>query len=135
MSQIETTLAYPYLLRRYISVLIDQIFIITLLGILSSILSKIGFFPDQLKMAFVAIFFLYEPICISTTCTVGQYLTKIRVRKHENTEKKLNFPMAVIRFFTKIFLGIFSFFTVSTNDQKRAIHDIASQSVVIDISS
>lgn len=131
----EIIINYPYLLRRYIAVIIDQLFLVTIFGISSSIFSKIGVIPDYLKMGLLAGFLLYEPICISIGCTLGQYLTKIRVRKQENINQKLIFPMALFRFIIKIFLGIISFFTVSTNEQKRAIHDMVSQSVVIDISS
>ena len=80
--------------------------------------------------AIIFLFFMYEPICTSRFCTVGQKLTGIRVRKRFLHER-ISIPAAYLRIVVKVFLGIISFFSIPFSKNKRAIHDFAVGSVVI----
>jgi len=81
---------------------------------------------------FVILFGLYEPIAMTMGCTLGNYLMKIRVKKSNDTSKKINLLQAVIRVIIKFLLGWVSFVTIGTNRERRAIHDFASGSVMIE---
>jgi len=81
---------------------------------------------------FVSIWGVYEPVAMTLGCTVGNLLTKIRVRQFGNIEKKINIFQAYLRFIIKFFLGWLSFITISFNEQKRAIHDLASGTIVLE---
>jgi hypothetical protein len=63
--------------------------------------------------------------------TIGNYLKGIRVRKVSNTSNRINFIQAFFRYVLKISLGWISFLTIHSNNQKRAIHDLAVGSVMI----
>ncbi len=78
----------------------------------------------------VFLFFIYEPLCTSKFCTIGQIMTGIRVRSL-NEEGKISIQMAYIRIIFKLLLGFISFFTIPFTKHKRAIHDLIVGSVVI----
>lgn len=65
--------------------------------------------------------------------TIGNDKMKIRVRSVANPEKRINLFLAIIRFIFKILLGWLSFITFFTSSRNRAIHDIVSGSVVIQV--
>jgi len=56
---------------------------------------------------------------------------KIKVGKHDNPGEKIGLLNAYIRWFTKSLLGWLSFITINFNQEHRAIHDFASDSVVV----
>lgn len=62
--------------------------------------------------------------------TIGHRMNRIKVQR-DNIDKKINFGFAIVRFIVKAALGWFSLFTVSTNKEKKAIHDIIAKSVVV----
>ena len=128
---------YPSLSKRFQSIFIDLLFMIALMFLAGWILDKID--PadegqDGLIRAilFVSIWGVYEPVAMTLGCTVGNLLTKIRVRQFGSIEKKINIFQAYIRFIIKFFLGWLSFITISFNEQKRAIHDLASGTIVLE---
>jgi hypothetical protein len=83
---------YPSLLDRVQSILIDVVFIVTLMFIFSAVLDKFDSPPDWVRGAlFLGIWGLYEPLCVSIGCTVGQYLKGIRVKSHDNPNRRINF--------------------------------------------
>lgn len=121
---------YPTILRRYLSSFIDGCFIV-----LSVILVPyvIGDEENTLNVRIilaVIFLFVYEPLLTSRLCTLGQRITGIRIRKFVNHER-LSFPGALLRFMIKGLLGIISFFSIIFSKDKRAIHDYASDSIVI----
>ena len=81
---------------------------------------------------FICIWGVYEPVSMVIGCTVGNYLMKIRVRRFANAEKKINIFQAYIRFIIKFLLGWLSFLTIGFNKEKRAIHDLAAGTIVIE---
>jgi len=122
---------YPSLVRRFASTLIDVFFLLSIPLIISSLGFDLAFIPKYGKVIIFILFYIYEPICNALGCTLGQYLLKIRVRKMHKLDKRLNIFQALLRHLVKIGLGAVSFFTITGNDERRAIHDELSKSVVI----
>lgn len=125
---------YPLLKTRIQSTLIDTIVIIIMLAIVANI---IDYFPETSEttrmLLFILIFILYEPICVAYGCTFGNFISKIRVRSAVDSSKRINLFQAIYRYPIKAVLGIISFFTINTNPRKRAIHDLLTGSVVIEL--
>jgi uncharacterized RDD family membrane protein YckC len=112
--------------------LIDGIVILLLALGISTLLEKLGQVPDYARgILFVIVVVLYEPILVTIGTTVGQFFLNIRVRDFKNPGNKLAFPLVLLRFIVKIFLGWLSFITVTFNINRRAIHDFASGSIII----
>ena len=65
--------------------------------------------------------------------TIGNRVLKLRVLKHNTDNEKINLLHAYIRFTVKILLGWLSFITIHMNSENRAIHDFASNSVMIQL--
>jgi uncharacterized RDD family membrane protein YckC len=122
----------PSIKTRYFSMLIDVIMILLLALGISSLFEKIGQVPDYVRgILFFVVVILYEPILVTFGTTIGQLLLNIRVRNFSNPTKKLTFPLVLLRFIIKIFLGWISFISVTFNVNRRAIHDFASGSIMI----
>jgi len=129
-------IVYPSLSKRVQSLFIDALLMIVMMFFAGWILDKMN--PEQeegdewIRAAlFIGIWGVYEPLAMTIGCTLGNYLMKIRVRKHSNTNKKINLIQAYVRFIVKFFLGWVSFITVSFTEEKRAIHDFASGTIVL----
>ena len=125
-------LQYPSILRRYLSTFIDSLFVIGVLILVSYLLDSEENAATNIRLGIILfMFFVYEPIFTSNFCTIGQKLTGIRVRKI-STGNKISIIQAYVRIILKIFLGLISFFTIPFSKNKRAIHDFAVGSFVID---
>jgi uncharacterized RDD family membrane protein YckC len=123
---------YPSLSDRIQSTFIDTISIILMMFIFSSVLENIQNVSDWIRIfLFIALWILYDPLCTSLGCTIGNYVKGIRVRQRENHSMRINFFQALIRYILKIFLGWLSFLTVYSNVERRALHDMVVGSVVI----
>jgi len=123
---------YPYLGDRVQSTFIDTVLLIVLMFIFSAILDRYNQVPDWVRMAmFVGLFVIYEPVCMTFGCTVGNYVKGIRVRKVSDSSKRINILQAYLRYPVKVLLGWMSFLTINSNAQRRAIHDIVSGSVMV----
>lgn len=122
---------YPSILRRYFATFIDGVLVFIVFIMISYILQGESNISNSLRVAVILVmFFVYEPICTSRFCTVGQKLAGIRVRKlflHE----RISISAAYLRIIVKIFLGIISFFSIPFSKNKRGIHDFTVGSVVI----
>ena len=124
--------SYPSLSDRFQSTFIDLILIIMMMFVISSILEKYENTPDWIRIVlFVGIWGIYEPVCTSLGCTIGNYIKNIRVRKHNDTTRRINLFQALIRYVLKALLGWISFLTIHSNKERRAIHDLAAGSVMI----
>ncbi|CAM1358796.1 conserved hypothetical protein [Tenacibaculum sediminilitoris] len=123
---------YPGIFVRVKAASIDSIIVILLIATTTDLFSQFEKIPDYAKMiAFAFIFILYEPLMVSFLgSTAGHKISNIRIQKLDNG-KKINFGQAFIRFLVKVTLGWASFFTVSTNKNKQAIHDSIVNSVVV----
>jgi uncharacterized RDD family membrane protein YckC len=122
---------YPSILRRYFSTFIDGLFIVGMLVLWSYILDAENSTATNIRIGIILfMFFVYEPIFTAYFCTLGQKLTGIRIRNF-SSGNRISIIQAYLRIIVKIFLGIFSFFTIPFTRNKRAIHDFAVGSLVI----
>ena len=123
---------YPLLGDRVQSTFIDTILIIVLMFVFASVLDRYENVPDWIRIAlFVGLFAIYEPVCTTLGCTLGNYIKNIRVRRTNDSTKRINIIQALIRYIFKIGLGWISFLTINSNPQRRAIHDLVAGSVMI----
>lgn len=123
---------YPTLSDRIQSLLIDQVFIIILMFSFAAILDRFQHPPDWIRAAlFFGIWGIYEPFCISFACTIGNYCKNIRIRKFNDINAKPNLFQSYFRYALKILLGWLSFLSIGTNKERRAIHDLAANTIVI----
>jgi uncharacterized RDD family membrane protein YckC len=125
---------YPSLSERIQSILIDQVFIVALMFISASILDRFSDTPDWIRVAlFFGIWGIYEPVCMTFGCTIGNFIKQIRVKKFEQPSKKINIFRAYVRYVIKLLLGFISFLTIGTNPERRAIHDMVASTVMIKV--
>ena len=127
------TKEYPLLLKRIQALLIDFLLILISIVLITQIIKILNGVPDGVRMgAFLAIFFLYDPLMTSKFGgTLGHMAIGIRVRKESTEEGNISFLAAFSRFAVKSLMGWISLLTVTGNPRKRAIHDILSGSVVM----
>lgn len=126
---------YPSLLKRIQSVAIDTVLIFFVAYLIFSLLDSYSFAALNLKAVFfILIFVLYEPLMVTFTGgTLGHKVMEITVRQELNHNEHILLASAFLRFFAKVLLGTLSLLTVTLNDEKRAIHDMVSGSVVINV--
>lgn len=116
--------------------LIDLVFILLLMGLVSEIFDQFPSVPNWVRIAVMLLMILYDPIFTSTSCTLGQKIIGVRVRNYEKLrfegkEERINFFFAVWRILVKYALGGVTFISFFLNDDKRMLHDFASGSIVI----
>jgi len=127
----EDIVIYPSLTDRIKSTMTDLLFILFLSSIIALALNNINV-PDWVRaLLFISLLFIYEPVAQTLGCTLGNYIMGIRTRQSTNHSKGINIAQAYIRFIIKSLLGWVSFFTIYSNKKRRAIHDMAANSVVI----
>lgn len=123
---------YPELKDRIQSTFIDAILLLVLMFIFAAIIDKFEHVPDWVRAAmFIGLFVVYEPLFMTLGCTLGNYIKGIRVRKVDDTSRKINIFQALVRYPIKFGLGWISFLTIGSNPKRRAIHDLAAGSVMI----
>jgi hypothetical protein len=126
------TYILPSIKTRYFSTLIDVLAIIGISIIISNLFEKIGEVQDYIKaVTFFIVFILYEPLLVSFGATIGQFILSIRVRSFKDPQRNLPFYLAIVRTAVKVTLGWLSFLTITFNINRRAIHDYASNSIMI----
>ena len=125
---------YPSLIDRFQSLLIDSIVIILLMFILSSVLENFECLSNAVRiLLFFVLWAIYEPLATTLGFTLGNYIASIRVRKFKDTNMKLDFFQSFLRFIVKVLFGWLSLVTIFLNKKRRALHDLASDSVVIKV--
>ena len=124
---------YPHISNRVKAAFVDAVVIILLMLLFTDVFSRFESVPDYYKIvAFVFIFLAYEPVMVSVFgFSLGHFLNDLRVKRHSNPSKNLNIFLAVLRFVLKSLLGWISLLTISGNPERRAIHDLLADSVVI----
>ncbi|GEM_PF-563796 len=122
---------FPYLIDRYKAMLIDGLLLLVLMTICVQVKSVLD--PDSmwLLIVYILFLFLYEPVLVTHSSTIGQRIMKIRVRSIDEPNDRINLGKSYVRFLTKALLGWLSFVTISFNKERRAIHDMIASSVVI----
>ncbi|WP_319501667.1 RDD family protein [uncultured Draconibacterium sp.] len=124
---------YPGVFVRVKAVITDSVLLLVFMLGVVALFDRFENVPDFARIAaFVFIFLLYDPLFTSLFGgTIGHFLFGIRVKRANNPEKNILFPLAVIRYIIKALLGWLSLITVSGNKKAKAIHDMVVQSVVI----
>jgi uncharacterized RDD family membrane protein YckC len=111
--------------------MIDGMLMLVILIIIMIIVQGHEFRTPIMVSSALFILGTYEPLLTSYSRTLGQRLMKIRVGRQGNPKEKINLLNAYIRWFIKGLLGWISFVTIHFNQERRAIHDLASNSVMI----
>lgn len=122
---------YPELTRRYFSSFIDGMIVFITAMALGLALQAESLVSVRIA-AILLVFLTYEPILTSRLCTAGQFAMGIRVRRYNAVRERIGIPAAYLRYILKLLFGFYSFFAMSFNKERRALHDLASGSIVVD---
>jgi uncharacterized RDD family membrane protein YckC len=128
---IDTSIDYPPMPTRVKAFVIDNVAILVLMGVVSTILDSFGDVHTSIKITLFIGILLYDPLLTSFGATLGQLLFAIRVRDARDTNKKINLGYGLLRFLVKVTLGSISLIMMSFTGKRRAIHDMAGNSIVI----
>lgn len=132
MTRLEIPLEWvPTLPRRYAATVIDGVLILTAMVAPTALWPADDPVARQARLAFaVGALLIYEPLCTGRFVTLGQWVTAVRVRRFD-TGERIGVMRAFGRIITKVVLGIFSFLVLPFTPGRRAIHDMATKSIVI----
>jgi uncharacterized RDD family membrane protein YckC len=124
---------YPSLLRRYLASLIDGatlavVYVLYMRAPLHFVQSQA---PNYWPLVLLA---LYEPLLTRYLCTPGQLLMSIRVRTEPGIER-VPVLRTFLRLLVKYLLGFISFIFMPAHRQKRALHDLAAGTIVVEAGS
>ena len=123
---------YPILIRRYLAAVLDISIALSCAILLVKLLVLSGVDRDDLYfLVFYLPFLLYEPLLTSKAATVGQLIFRFRVRKIDE-KTKIDISHAYARLLIKLLLGWISLLTVPWREDRRAIHDLAVGSIVVE---
>lgn len=121
---------YPSVFRRYLSTLLD---ILILWGWIYAV-TRVPAVVDSnwTAAALIApVVLIYEPMLTAFRCTIGQWVFRLRVRTFDGGER-ISVPQAYGRIFVKYLLGAISILTIPARPDRRAIHDFATETIVIE---
>ena len=124
---------YAGLQNRIKAAVIDGILLMVMMYSVTEVLKFFNDVPSSLRMClFLLLFVLYEPLMVSILgFTAGHYYFDIKVKREDNQNKNILFPLALLRFILKFLLGWISLLSISSTDKKQAIHDKVVNSVVL----
>ena len=123
---------YPGVSERIKSMVMDQVALVFLLLIASSIIEANPDMPRFISIGLFVLIAVYEPFMTSFLGgTIGHFMVGIRVKRQTNDSRNISLPMAIIRVIVKYVLGAFSFISMSMGNKDLAIHDYVSGSVVV----
>ncbi len=121
---------FPNLFRRYVASLIDVVVVIALVGIIGNLpITETQNIPPIVIILVVLV--AYEPILSAFSCTIGQFVMRIRVRRSQD-RLRIGLGRAVTRTFAKYMLGAASFLTMPKQREKRAMHDLLAGTLMLD---
>jgi uncharacterized RDD family membrane protein YckC len=121
---------YPSVFRRYLSTLLDLL----VLWCWIYLVTRFPIFVESnwISTAIIAPAVLaYEPLLTAFHCTIGQRVFRLRVRTFEGGDR-ISIPQAYGRLFVKYLLGAVSILTIPARADRRAIHDFATETIVIE---
>lgn len=120
---------YPSLLRRYLSTFIDTVVIFLLLFAFSRspLYDRNSTEPVLWPLW---LFVIFEPLLTSFACTPGQFAMRFRVRRAYDLRRPW-LHTTFLRWFVKAALGIISVLYLPAQKQRRALHDLASGTIVL----
>ena len=123
---------YSSLVKRIQALFIDFVLILIIFASSSLIIGLIGDTATGVKVG-ILIFcvIIYEPLLVAFSGgTLGHKAVGIQVKSYAQPDHNIPVFSAIIRIVVKGLLGWTSFLAVSFNSEKRAIHDMASGSIV-----
>ena len=125
----------PSLILRVKSTLIDSVVIIILMYLASIVLNSLGVQSGGIRGMVLIFIFLYEPILVTLSRTIGQKIMGLRVRKfgeyvNANSNVNINIVESLLRYIGKIMLGWISLLTIHSDKYGRAIHDKLGRSLM-----
>jgi len=121
---------YPSVFRRYLSTLLDVLVLWSWVYFVTRV--PIIVESNWTTAAVIApVVLAYEPMLTAFRCTVGQWVFRLRVRTFEGGDR-VSLPQAYGRLFVKYLLGAISVLTIPARADRRAIHDFATETIVID---
>lgn len=125
--------AYPSIVNRMTAIILDGFLLIVFMFAFSALFEAIGEVPDAVRIgAFLFVFVLYDPIFTSAFGgTLGHMANGLRVKRESDPSKNVLFPLALVRYLVKAFLGWISLLTVSSDPKGKALHDMLVGSVVV----
>jgi uncharacterized RDD family membrane protein YckC len=121
---------YPSALRRYVATLVDAAAL--WLGIF--LIARLQAATGSNALAYGlggALILLYEPLLTTFASTLGQTVMRFRVRAFEGLSR-ISIGQAYGRFATKYVLGMISFLTMPARADRRAIHDLVAETIVVE---
>lgn len=126
---------FATLLDRIKAVVIDSCILIIVMYTVSEVLNLFEVVPNYIRISIAAFLFVfYDPIFTSNLGgTIGHTFANITVKKDDHNDENINFFKALLRFLLKASLGWISMLTVTGNKKKKAIHDLAANSVVLKV--
>lgn len=124
---------YPNVSDRVKAIITDSAVQLVFIILVSYCFSAFQKVPNEVKaITFGLIFLIYDPFFTSFFGgTLGHKMHSLKVKKASNQSQNISFFMAIIRFVFKTILGIISLLTISSNDERKAIHDKLSGSIVL----
>lgn len=127
----DTNIRYPRLERRIQAAVIDSVILTFAFLISASIISSTDL-NVYARIGFVAMFiFISEPALVSFGgATIGHRLRGLRIVGMQ-TGENIGVVRAIVRFLVKYFFGLFSLAFILITKRHQAIHDLASQTIVI----
>jgi len=122
---------YPELNRRYLCSFIDGMIVFTTAMAVGLALQGERLVGVRIT-AILLVILTYEPVLTSRLCTAGQFAMGLRVRRHKSVDDRISLPAAYIRYVVKLIFGFYSFFAMSFNKERRALHDLVAGSIVVE---
>lgn len=124
---------YATFLRRFQALLLDAVVyiiasvLIVTIGVALQRASLTGGFALIMWLAF---FFLYEPLTVwKFGGTAGHFLLNLRV-VDDRTGRNIGLLRAILRYWVKGIVGLFSFVFMAVTQRHQALHDIMTSSTV-----
>jgi uncharacterized RDD family membrane protein YckC len=121
---------YPSVFRRYLATLLDLLvlwFYVYLVTRIPAVIESDG----RVGAAVLPVVLTYEPFLTAFRCTIGQWVFRLRVRSTHNM-RHISLLQAYVRLLVKYCLGVISVLTIPARQDRRAIHDFATDTVVIE---
>ena len=120
---------YPSILRRYLSTVID---FVVLFGLMYAFLKSPLFDAQRSDPAvwFLILFLAFEPVLTALACTPGQLLMNLRVRNIK-TLRRPSILATALRSLVKMLLGVISIIFIPSQKQRRGLHDLAANTIVL----
>jgi uncharacterized RDD family membrane protein YckC len=125
---------YPSLKQRYLSSFIDGMVLLFAVVVGTIVYQGENQTAHIMRVGLLFVLIVsYEPILTSQLCTFGQRMIGIRVRRRSDHSRKISILAAYFRTIVKVLLGAYSLFAMGLNKERRAAHDFAVGSVVVEV--